>query len=573
MRASIAKGIAVIGIAGIAALSLTAGAATPAAGTDAIGASLQLDGETLGELVLAGVGIVGVGLLVVIGGIAFLVARSRRRRRRAVEQRAQDEQRQVGLEQLKQRADIALVQLDDTVQQSEQELDFAIAQFGADQVAPYRQALARAKGGRQEAFGLQQQLDDAYPDTDEERYDWSNRILQIAEGATAELATHASGFEELRDLANTAPQALESAAADRVALVSRIEAARTILTGLEARYTGASIAPVQQNIDGAERLLAAIDEAVAQGRASDDGRAAVAVHAAEAAIAQAQALLVGVERAQDDLRTSEERLRTLVDETVADVAIARSMPKGDSDLAPVIQLAEEALVAARATPIDVATALPRLQRANDSLERVAGRSRAEADRRDRATSSLEGWLASAKQNVDAAEQYVSTRRLAVGPHARQMLGLAQDDLSQALRMRSSDVAGATAAARRASERAERAMRDADQDVAGYGGGSRNPYYGGDGGNGRFGGGALGGALGGSAVGGIGRSLGGGLGGVGGAVMGGVLGSVLGNILMSSGMQGGDWGASADGGGEFFDGFGGDGGGGFFGGGGDGGGGE
>ncbi|GAA2174386.1 TPM domain-containing protein [Agrococcus versicolor] len=512
--------------------------------------------------VALGTGAAVVGGLAVVGAGVFVGTRIAKRRKGRREQQQELEQQQLSLDQLRQRADIALVQLDDTVQQSEQELQFAIAQFGAEPVAQYQQALERAKGGLQEAFTLQQQLDDAFPDTDQERHDWSSRILQIAEGATAELASHAKGFEELRDLEHTAPQALEAVATARTRLDARIADARRILDRLDDRYTGASIAPVQQNIDGAERLLPAIDEAVAQGRAAGGGQAAVAVHAAEAALAQAQSLLAGVERAGDDLAASEQQLRALVDDTVNDVAVARSLPRGRTDLAPIIQLAEQAVADARRTPVDVAEVLPRLQRANDTLEQATGQSRDESQRQGRATSSLQGWLASARQNIDAAEQYLSTRRIAVGSQPRRLLALAQEDLAQALRMQQSDVVAATDAARRASERAEEALRAADDDISGYGGGSRNPYYRGGGGRGRR---DRDGFDAGDAIGGIG----GGMGNVGGAVMGGVLGSVLGNILMGGSHHGGggDWGASASGGDGGFFGGGGDGGG-FSGGGGD-----
>ncbi|WP_144719546.1 TPM domain-containing protein [Agrococcus jejuensis] len=526
-----------------------------AAFADRIAEDAATPGETAvqtGGAVVGGIAVVGVGA----GVTALLVRRSRKKKAA----KAEVEQHQLSLDQLKQRADIALVQLDDTVQQSEQELQFAEAQFGDEPVAQYAQAVERAKGGLREAFQLQQQLDDAFPDTDQERHDWSSRILQIAEGATAELGSQAKGFEQLRDLERTAPQALEAAAKARTELDARIANAKQILDRLDDRYTGHSIAPVQQNIAGAERLLPAIDEAVAQGRGAQGGQAAVAVHAAEAAIAQARSLLAGVERAGDDLAATEEQLRALVDDTVNDVAVARSLPRGATDLAPIIQLAEQAIADARRSPVDVAEVLPRLQRANDTLEQATGQSREESDRQGRAASSLQGWLTSARQNIDAAEQFLSTRRLAVGSHARQMLALAQEDLAQALRMQSSDVAAATDAARRASERAEQAMRDADDDVRGYGGGgmtggfgSRNPYY-----RGRRG----------VRDGFDGDGIGGGMGNIGGAVMGGVLGSVLGNILMGGSHHGGgDWGASASGGdgGGFF---GGGDGGGFSGGGGD-----
>lgn len=507
-----------------------------------------------------------VGGAAVVGGGAWLVTRGVRAGRKRKGEKAAIQQQQLSLEELKQRADIALVQLDDTVQQSEQELAFANAQFGEEAVRPYREALDKAKGGLTEAFALQQQLDDAFPDTDQERHEWSSRILQIAQGAGTELASHATSFEQLRDLERTAPQVLESLAQSRQQLDGRIASAKQILDRLDDLHAGASIDPVRENIAGAERQLPNIDQSLAAGRtaveAGDGSNAALAVHAAEAALAQAAGLLAAVERAERDLDNSARQLAELVDDSIGDIAAAKTLRSTSTvDLAPLIRHVEEQVAVAQQRPTDTLTVLSNLQRANQRLDEATAQLRQGGAQRQHLESGLGRWIESARANIDRAEDYIHTRRMGVGPHARQLLATAQQELAQALRLREADPDTATQYAQAASQHAEQAMQDASGDVDGWGGRAQNPYYRGGRDDGR---------------GGRGQDM----------ITGGLLGYILGDML-SGGGHGGGWGGAPGGGGEsgggggglgdLFSGgggsFGGGGGGGFFGGGFSGGGGD
>ncbi|MGY3128332.1 hypothetical protein ACVWW9_001831 [Agrococcus sp. UYP33] len=513
-----------------------------------------------------------VGGAAVVGGGAFLVTRGMRSRRKKQGEVAERKQQQLSLEELKQRADIALVQLDDTVQASEQELAFANAQFGEEAVRPYREALDKAKAGLTEAFALQQQLDDAFPDSDQERHEWSSRILQIANGAGTELASHATSFEQLRDLERTAPQVLESLVQSRQQLDGRIANARQILDRLDDVHAGASIDPVRENIAGAERQLPNIDQSLAAGReASQQGNgsnAALAVHAAEAALAQASGLLAAVERAERDLDTSRRQLDELVQDSIGDIAAAKTLRSTSTvDLAPLIQHVEEQVRVAQQRPTDTLTVLSNLQRANQRLDEATAQLREGGAQLQRQQVGLDRWIDSARANIDRAEDYIRTRRMGVGPHARQLLATAQQELAQALRLREADPATASQYAQAASQHAEQAMQDASGDVGGWGGQAQNPYYRG----------GRGGGMGG----GRGQDM----------LTGGLLGYILGDMLNGPGGGigghaggytdpfggGGEGGGGGGGLGDLFSGgggsFGGGGGGGFFGGGFSGGGGD
>lgn len=525
------------------------------------GTEVNVDGSAVWPVVAL------VGGAAVLGGGGFLIYRGVQSSRKRKGERAAVQQQEQGLEELKQRADIALVQLDDTVQQSEQELAFANAQFGEQAVAPYRQALDKAKGGLAEAFQLQQQLDDAFPDTDRERQDWSSRILQIAEGAGTELAGHAQSFGELRDLEQNAPQVLEQLAQSRRAFDGRIANAKQILDRLDDVHSGASIDPVRENIAGAERQLPNIDESIAAGRAavqaSNGSEAALAVHAAEAALAQASGLLAAVERAEGDLGNSSRQLADLVQDSIGDIATAKTLKSTQTtDLAPLIRHVEEQVAIAQQRPTDTLTVLANLQRGNQRLDEVTGQVREGGAQAQRDRASLERWVSSARANIDRAEDFIATRRIGVGSRARQLLAAAQQELAEALRVQEHDVAQASRLAEAASQHAEQAMRDASGDVGGWGGQPRNPYYGRRGGRGQdmLTGGLLGYILGDMMTGSGGRSGGysdpfaGGSGGGGG-------GGGLGGLFTGGG------GSFGGGGGGFFGGGFGGGGGGFGGGGG------
>ena len=91
------------------------------------------------------------------------------------------------IDELRRQAGGALVQADDAVKTSEEELGFAVASYGEEATADFRAALDGAKAKVAEAFALQQQLDDARPDSDDERRAWYGGIIRLTAEADAVL--------------------------------------------------------------------------------------------------------------------------------------------------------------------------------------------------------------------------------------------------------------------------------------------------------------------------------------------------------------------------------------------------
>ncbi|MGJ1478039.1 TPM domain-containing protein [Clavibacter sepedonicus] len=495
----------------------------------------------------------GLVLLLVLGAILVAAVGTtlvgRRRKRKAIAAT-----RQVALAEMRtaeQRAGSMLVQLDDALETSEQEVGFAEAEFGSGAVGPYREVLVSAGGKVREAFALKQKLDDTIEDTDEERRTWAARIVDLCEEARAELDAQAESFEELRALEKNAPQTLAAIVTDAEALKTRIERTQEAVDLLGRRYAGPSMTTVTGNVDQARSLLSfATDtaqeaaEAIRAGDRASTGEIAVKVRAAQQAVGQAGKLLDGVDRVSSDLEHASTRVQEEIADVRSDIQDARAAQRGGRmpELTRLVEAAEQAI--ADAKPLqgrlaDPLTSVTLLQEAEARLDEALAPVREQQEQVQRAIGYLPRALSTAESQVATARDFISTRRGGVGEEARTRLAHAQRALDDAHEAAPRDpvraVAASQAATAYSAQAIEAAQRDLDQG-GGYGG------YGG-------GGGLMGGGS-----------------GIGGAVVGGIIGG-----LLSGGGGGGGWGGGGGFGGGSFGGggggFGGGGGGGFGGGGG------
>ncbi|MDA3803446.1 TPM domain-containing protein [Clavibacter sp. CT19] len=489
----------------------------------------------------------GLVLLYVLGAILLATVVTtllgRRKKKKAVAQK-----RQAVLEEMRtaeQRAGSMLVQLDDALETSEQEVGFAEAEFGSGAVGPYREVLVSAGGKVREAFALKQKLDDTIEDTDEERRTWAARIVDLCEEARAELDAQAASFEELRALEQNAPQTLAAIVTDAEALKSRIERTQEAVELLGRRYAGPSMTTVTGNVDQARSLLSfATDtaqeaaDAIRAGDRTSTGEIAVKVRAAQQSVGQAGKLLDVVDRVSSDLEHASTRVQEEIADVRSDIQDARAAQRGGRmpELTRLVEAAEQAI--ADAKPLqgrlaDPLTSVTLLQEAEARLDEALAPVREQQEQVQRAIGYLPRALSTAESQVATARDFISTRRGGVGEEARTRLAHAQRALDDAHEAAPRDpvraVAAAQAATSYSAQAIEAAQRDLDQG-GGYGG---------------YGGGMMGGRGGGGDA-------------FGGAIIGGILGG-----LLSGGGGGGGWG----GGGGGFDGGGfGGGGGGFSGGG-------
>uniref|UniRef100_A0AAU2K518 TPM domain-containing protein n=1 Tax=Streptomyces sp. NBC_00049 TaxID=2903617 RepID=A0AAU2K518_9ACTN len=432
------------------------------------------------------------------------------------------------LPELDGRAKELLVDTDDAVRTSTEELGFAAAQFGDEAVGPFTAAVEYAKGELTHAFRLRQQLDDAYPEDDATRRRMLDEIVARCTEANRRLDAETAAFDRLRDLEKNAPQALASVEEGYLDLTGRARTAEATLTALAGRYADSASAPVASNAEQAkDRLLftatnlglahAALD-------AGENGTAAVHVRAAEGAVDQAATLVDAVERRAQELAEAAGKLPGALNEAETDLADARGLLTGTAegtstaDLRGRIGRAESVLAdvqrevaAGRYDPID---ALRRIEEADAALDEALAGARERESGRQRAATLLDQAMLSARSAIGAATDYVTTSRGAVGSQARTRLAEAGRHLERAVALAASDPAAALAEAQRADALARQAQELAEQDVRGY----QDPY--------------------------AGRRAGGGQGG---AVLGGI---ILGELLRGGRGGGGGFGGGGFGGGSF-----------------------
>ncbi|WAM00351.1 TPM domain-containing protein [Streptomyces sp. Je 1-369] len=438
------------------------------------------------------------------------------------------------LPELDKKARLLLVETDDAIRTSTEELGFATAQFGEDAVRPFADALAYAQTELTAAFRLRQELDDAFPEDDPTRRRMLEEIVARCTEADRRLDAETAGFDELRALEKSAPQALEHTETVFRQVAARTGAAETTLSGLRETYAPTASAPVLGHVEQArDRLVFAtthLNQARQSVDAGESGKAAVHLRAAEGAVDQAGTFVDAVDRLAAELALAAEKLPGALTDAEADLADARGLLEGTptgsaagastADLRGRVARAESVVAEVRRRtaegPYDPLDALRRVEEADTALdEALAGaREREVTDRRARTL--LSQALLTARSAVGAATDFVTTHRGAVGSEARTRLAEAQRHLAQAEAAEDDDATAALSAAQRADALARQAHQLAERDVRGYG----NPYGGAGGGGGRGGG-------------------------MGGAVLGGI---ILGELFGGGGRRGGSYGGGGFGGG-------------------------
>ncbi|WP_406396212.1 TPM domain-containing protein [Streptomyces sp. NBC_00887] len=504
----------------VPAPAITPGAADPGTGSDS-------DSGSAGNLIVP---------IAVVGAAGAVAAYAYTRRRKRASSRTtpaaagwgsggaqESAEPSTPLPELDAQAKADLVDTDDAVRTSEEELGFATAQFGEEAAAPFTQAVDHAKSELTEAFRLRQQLDDAFPEDDATRRRMLDEIVSRCVEANGRLDAVAEDFDRLRALEQTAPQAVATSQATLRDLSGRISTAESTLTGMRSRYTESAAAPVAGSLEQAEdRLLFATSgldqarQAVADG---DNAKAAVYVRAAEGAIGQASALVDAVDRRAVELAEAAGRLPGALTETETDLADAGGLLKGTAegvstaDLQGRIARAASVLSDVRsemdAGPYDPIDALRRVEEADTALDEALAGAREQEHGNLRARSLLDQAMLTARSAIGAAADYITTNRGAVGSQARTRLAEAQRRWERARELGgSNDPQGALAEAQQADALAGLAQSLAEQDVRAYR--NQNGPGGVQGGGSGMGGAVLGGILLGGLLGGSGR--GGGFGG-------------------------------------------------------------
>lgn len=533
--------------------------AAAAIGDAAGGGSGNVPGDGAGAAVLVGTGVVAAG-----GAGAYLYFRNKRKKAAAGQaanasygpQGAElDPLASLSIEELRRKGGSLLIEADDAIKSSEQELMFAQAQYGDSAVGNFTKALHEAKAHLSESFKLQQQLDDHIPDTEEQQRTWLGEIIRRSEAALASLQEQKADFDSLRELEKNAPQALAAVNAGAREADSKISSAEESLTSLRARYAESALTQVSDNILQAKERLAFVQNATAtaqQKLAEGEGSlAAVAVRAAEESLHQTNVLLDAIAKVSSNLDEARSSLESAVVDTSQDLAQARAMIQSGAhpELAGPVAGVENALAQVKAEiqggKIDPIATLQRVETAHQSLDQALSGIRDQQEQARRAQASLQQTIMSAQAQISATSDYITARRGGVGTEARTRLAESQRNLDYALSIARTDPVTALTYAQQGHALAAQAAQLAQADVDHFGGYANQGY----GRGGMFGGGG-GGGLGGAILGGILiNSI---LNGGGGAGWGGGHsdGGGWGGGDFGGGDMGGGWGGDSGGGGDF-----------------------
>jgi hypothetical protein len=372
-----------------------------------------------------------------------------------------------GLPALRGRASLLLVALDDALAAAENELGFAIAQFGENATTDYAAAVAKARAMSTAAFRLQRELDDAFVEPVIKQREMALQIIAYSEIAQKMLDSQDRSYSGLRAEELNAPASLEALSARIAATTARIAPARTTLRRLAAAYRPEILGEHEQAIAEADEQLAAATATVsgAQQQLSPAGVNAVVadLRRAEQAVAAATALLDSVDTVAAQLDDAAATVTSLVAAQKADLAEARrerdAAPDADTGAAIVdaIDGMQKVLaeVAAQKRPSDPIEGLDRLNGAIAELDTALASARNQTQRLEHARSALAGTLVSARSQLAAARGFITAGRGAVGADARTRLREAERELAAA--EAATDPVEALDAARRAVTHA----RDAD----------------------------------------------------------------------------------------------------------------
>jgi hypothetical protein len=483
--------------------------------------------------------LIGLGLILIAVLILYVVVRYRRRRRRAAELAAAkrvdatdpDALAALSLGALDDLSRWKVVDVDNAVRTSANELALTVEEFGEQRTEPFSRAVDNAKAALAQAFTVRQQLDDAIPETRAQRRDLLTEVIVSAARADRELESQRDAFEEMRDLVVNAPSRLDALTQQIVDLTARVGPAEQRMTELHKEFDSAALASVATNVSTAKDRLAFADQNLTRARelaarpvSGEQSGLVDAVHAAESSLGQTRSLLNAVDSAANDIRHALATLPSLIADIQAGIehagaALQNAQPTKAPhlrDLAATRDAAVAALGTARASgsadPLGSFTGLTKTDADLNRLLATVAEEQATAERLNR---TLDQTLFTAQSRVHAVSEYIDNRRGSVGPEARTRLAEASRQLDAAQDSRSGDVGGAITYANQAAALAAQAQSLAENDVQ-----SAQLAY-----TGRYGGG----------------------GGHTGAMMGGI---IIGDILGGGGFgggSGGGWGPTSFGG--------------------------
>jgi len=412
------------------------------------------DDGVLRGLLFGGATVVAIVVAVVVAALVMLFRRREGARPSAAS----------GLNELRTRANVLLVRADEAVKSADDELGFAIAQFGEERSREFGATLATARGKLTEAFRLRHDLDDAYPESVQKQREWTLQIIALCESAIDALANQDRDFSRLRGDEVAAPVRLEAVRAGIQKTADRLPVAGSTIERLRSDFDASLVASLDSVVPDATALLStATGEADAAAAAvSPSGVNAVVdrLDAAENALSRAALRLDAVDARAAQLDSAVTALEALVGSTIADLAEARrqrdAAPGPDESAAIGVAIAAVEEAVAAVSKRNPASSLDTVGGAIASLDNALASARNQKERLEHARTALGGTLASVESQLSEVRAFVAVGGRRVGADARTRLAEAERELAAAT-IPGADPVEALDAARRAVTH----VRDAD----------------------------------------------------------------------------------------------------------------
>jgi uncharacterized membrane protein YgcG len=445
---------------------------------------LNTSGSTGAKVSLSTV-LVPIGVVVFLLAGLLLVMQWRRRRRRAAELAAAqrvdatdpDALASLSVDALDDLSKTKVVDVDNAVRTSDNELALAVEEFGTDRTQPFTRAVGNAKAALVQAFTIRQQLDDAIPETPAQRRDLLTRVIVSAAQADRELNAQTAAFRELRDLVLNAPTMLDTLTQQLVDLTARMAPSQQKLAGLHNEFESTALASVSGNVRAAQERLTFADQTISRARelaarpvAGEQAELVDDVRAVESALGQARALLDAVDSAESDIKRAAGMLPSAIADIQNGIAQADAqLHQGNVGKAAELTAARTAASKAVDTAqtsgsADPLGAFTQLTKADAELDRLLAEVAQERAAAERLARTFDQALFTAQSRVRAVSDYIDTRRGSIGPEARTRLAEAVRQLEGAEASRSTDLNQAIAYANGASMLAAQAQSLANADL-------------------------------------------------------------------------------------------------------------
>ena len=370
-----------------------------------------------------------------------------------------------------------VVEVDNAVRTSANELVLAQEEFGEAQTAPFAAAVDNARETLKHAFTVRQKLDDDVPEPLPERRDLLTKVVVAAARANKELGTQTASFHQMRDLVFNAPERLDALTQQLVTVTARLDPSDQKLAQLRTEFDESALSSVARNVNAARERVEFADQSITRGRelsakpvAGEVGDLVDCVRGGESALQQANTMLDAVDSAASDIRRAVSTLPAAIEDiqrgiNQAGEQIAKGGLAKSAELSAARDAAVKAVTAAQTSgAADPLGTFTQLTQADADLDRLLASVTEEREASERLLRSYEQALATAQSRVRSVSDYIDTRRGSIGPEARTRLNEAVRQLEAAEAKKTTAIDEAIKHANGASMLASQAQQLANNDV-------------------------------------------------------------------------------------------------------------